>query len=144
MCALNTFQPRDRQSMRSMNQERPQLRLNDRTPKDERGNRVFHFAHVKISPTTKLPILTAGSAAPSAVWSWTSAAPAGQGELWAAATSWFCLRDPHRRSCRGCQCAPPSLNSSNAWRGIRRSNWSHWCGSLISTCLSLWHAIIWG
>lgn len=54
-------------------------------------------------------MLTAGSAVPSAGWSWISVGPGGQGERWAAATSWFCLHDPRRRSCRGCQCAPPSL-----------------------------------
>lgn len=54
-------------------------------------------------------MLTAGSAVPSAGWSWISAGPGGRGERWAAATSWFCSHDPRRRSCRGCQCAPPSL-----------------------------------
>lgn len=55
-------------------------------------------------------MLTAGSAVPSAGWSWISAGLGGRGELLAAATLWFCSHDPRRRSCRGCQCVPPSLN----------------------------------
>lgn len=30
-------------------------------------------------------------------------------EQWAAARWWFCSRDPHRKSCRGCQYGLPSL-----------------------------------
>lgn len=56
-----------------------------------------------------LRVLTCGSAAPSAVWSWTSGGSAGRGERWGAAMSWFCSRGPRRRSDRGCRCEPPSL-----------------------------------
>lgn len=122
-----------------------------RHPKTKETTVFSTLHHVKISPTakqksqTKARVLTAGSAAPSAVWSSSAAAPAGREALWAAATSWFCLRGPRRRSCRGCQCAPPSLNSSNAPRGVRRRSQRHQCGSLSAARdFSLRHAIIWG
>lgn len=54
-------------------------------------------------------ILTCDLAAPSAEWSWTSGGSEGPEERWDAARLWFCSRDPHKRSVRGCRYEPPSL-----------------------------------
>lgn len=66
------------------------------------------------------PLLTCGSAAPSAGWSWTSAGSAGRAAPWAAATWWSGSRDPRRRSGRGCRCGPPSLQDTRTSHEIGR------------------------